>query len=258
MKIQKPLILGNWKMHFDKNEVRAFFKNFLDENITKLSKERSLGFAVPFPYLDLSSEILKDSGVLLGAQNVHWEQYGAFTGEISATMLKNVNTNFVLTGHSERRTLFGDTNESVSKRTKAAVSKGLIAIVCVGETKEEYQSGKREEVLREQIPASLAHLKDNDFENIVIAYEPVWAIGTGLSASPEEAESAHKLIREILKTILDGNKNTNLQASEIPLIYGGSVKEETAKALIEQPNIDGFLVGGASLKADSFKVICSA
>ncbi len=250
--VQKPVFLANWKMHFTSEKISSFFEDFTGEGT--FSDDSTIGFAVPSPYLALTSRTLEKTSFLTGSQNIHWETEGAFTGEISAPMLRDTGVRFSLIGHSERRTYFGETNESVSKRAKTAISNDLIAVVCVGETKEEFQSGKREDILQTQIPESLSLLKDSDFSRLIIAYEPVWAIGTGLSATSEEAESAHHLIRNILKEVLHGS---NTSSDNIPILYGGSVKEDNAQELITQKNIDGFLVGGASLKPDSFRKICS-
>jgi triosephosphate isomerase len=251
--IQKPVFIANWKMNFTSKDVNFYFEEFLYEGV---SLEGTVGFACPFPFLALSSSYTEQTPFLCGAQNVHWESEGAFTGEVSASMLIDSGAQFSLIGHSERRSYFAETNQTVSKRAKTAVSNNLIAVVCVGETREEYESGRTNEVLETQVPESLSLLSGSDFYQLIIAYEPVWAIGTGLSATPDEAEKAHASIREILSNILANTHNT-LSSELIPILYGGSVKEDNALSLLQQKNIDGFLVGGASLKPESFLSICS-
>jgi triosephosphate isomerase (TIM) len=256
--LKTPLFLANWKMNFTSREVHLFFEKFLDESTFMHERTHAnscVGFAVPFPFLALAASFLEQTPFLCGAQNVHWEPHGAFTGEVSVPMLLDSGAQFVILGHSERRTHFGETNDTVAKRTSSAISGNLLAVVCVGETKEEFESGAREKVLRTQIPESLSLLSGTDFTKLVIAYEPVWAIGTGLSATPDDAESAHVLIREILDEAVLKKSHSVISSKEIPVIYGGSVKEANAQELISCGNIDGFLVGGASLQPDSFKNI---
>jgi triosephosphate isomerase (TIM) len=251
--IQKPVFIANWKMNFTSKDINFYFEEFLDEVV---SIDGTIGFASPFPFLALCGSYTEQTPFLCGAQNVHWEPEGAFTGEVSASMLVDSGAQFTLIGHSERRTYFADTNQTVAKRAKAAVCNNLIAVVCVGEKREEYESGRTNEVLETQVPESLSLLSGSDFSQLIIAYEPVWAIGTGLSATPEEAEKAHSKIRNILTNILASSQHT-FNSELIPILYGGSVKEDNATSLIQQKNIDGFLVGGASLKPESFLSICA-
>jgi triosephosphate isomerase (TIM) len=207
----------------------------------------------PFTSLPAVSAIITGSGIMLGAQNMHWEQSGAFTGEISAEMLRELYCHYVILGHSERRTLFGETSEKVNRKVKAALANHLVPIVCVGETLEERKADKMEDVLAEQVGKSLADIPKKEFQAIVVAYEPVWAIGTGVSATADQAQDAHKFIRGLLGDISDG-----ATASGIRILYGGSVKPANAKELFGQPDIDGGLIGGAALDEDSFLGIVDA
>ena len=204
----------------------------------------------PFISLHAVKEMLAGSRIGLGAQNVYWEKSGAFTGEVSAPMLKSVGCTYVIIGHSERRTYFGETDETVNKRIFAALSEGLKPIVCIGETLEEREAGKTFEVIKRQVEGGLANLSVEQMATVVIAYEPVWAIGTGKTATPAQAQEVHAFIRKLLNDIFG---QTTAEATRIQ--YGGSVKPDNAAELMAQPDIDGALVGGASLKADSFEKI---
>ena len=204
----------------------------------------------PFTALSEVSEVIVDSDIRLGAQDVHWQEEGAFTGEVSLGMLKDAGCQFVIIGHSERRQYFGETNESVNKKTKAALSGGLIPIVCVGETLAQREASKAFEVLDDHIKNGLRGIGEEDILKIVIAYEPVWAIGTGKTATPQEAQEAQKYIRDLLKK--EYNKDI---ANNIRIQYGGSVKPENIVELMEQPDVDGALVGGASLTVEAFSSI---
>jgi triosephosphate isomerase len=206
----------------------------------------------PFTDLKDAAAACAGSNVRLGAQNVHWESSGAFTGEVSAAMLKDLGVTYVIIGHSERRQYFGETDETVNKRTKAALAAGLIPIVCVGETLAERDAGQMEAVVVRQTKAGLADL-GADLKKVVIAYEPVWAIGTGRTATPAQAQEVHALIRRTLAEICCGDT-----ANAIRIQYGGSMKPENALELMSQPDIDGGLIGGAALKADSFAAIVKA
>lgn len=255
--LQKPIYIANWKMHFTSSEVNLFFDKFLNYSFNN----KCIGFAVPAPYLSIASNKLNNSSLMCGAQNMHWALEGAFTGEVSPLMLNDLGISFSLIGHSERRTYFGETNETIAKKIKVAIDNSIIPVFCIGETKEEFEAGKREEVISSQIFEGLSLVESDCLSSLIIAYEPVWAIGTGLSASPEDAESAHKLIKNLLKKLVNNSESSNLSSDitigDIPVLYGGSVKEDNAQNLIEQENIDGFLVGGASLKPESFIKICS-
>ncbi len=204
----------------------------------------------PFISLGAVQEIIKESNIQLGAQNVYWEKSGAFTAEVSAPMLKSVGCTYAIIGHSERRSYFGETDETVNKRTFAALEEGLKPIVCVGETLEERESDKTFDVIKQQITGGLVNLNQEQMASIVIAYEPVWAIGTGKTATKEQAQEVHAFIRKLLAELFG---EATAEATRIQ--YGGSVKAENATELMAQPDIDGALVGGASLKAASFEGI---
>lgn len=204
----------------------------------------------PFISLQTVKDVLAGSNIGLGAQNVFWEKNGAFTGEVSAPMLKSVGCAYVIIGHSERRTYFGETDSTVNKRIFAALAEGLKPIVCVGETLEEREAGKTFDVIKCQITGGLANLSTEQMMPVVIAYEPVWAIGTGKTATPAQAQEVHAFIRQLLKELFG-----QATADATRLQYGGSVKPENAAELMSQPDIDGALVGGASLKAETFEKI---
>lgn len=204
------------------------------------------------PYTALSDvgELLIDSNIRLGAQDVYWEEKGAFTGEVSAQMLKDAGCAYVIIGHSERRKYFAETNETVNKKVKAAMTAGLSPIVCVGERLEEREAGKTFDVVKDHVEGSLAGLTKQDMEKVILAYEPVWAIGTGENATPQQAEEVHRYIRRLLVDMFDEEtaQNTRIQ-------YGGSVTPDNIKELSQEEDVDGALVGGASLKIDSFSRI---
>ena len=221
------LIAGNWKLFKGPAETRAFFNSF--------DPPAGVETILCPPYVSLAAAV--ESGATIYAQNVHWAESGAFTGEIAASMLRELGVAGALVGHSERRQYFGETDETVRLRAQAALDAGLGVIACVGELEDERERGLTEEVLRRQVEALPRD------ERLVVAYEPVWAIGTGRSATPAIAEEAHKFIKSIL---------------DVPVLYGGSVKPENAAVLCAQPSIDGALVGGASLDPDSFAALCLA
>jgi len=230
------------------DEAKALVKALKDmvNDVTKVE----VVVCPPFISLHAVKEVLAGSRIGLGAQNVYWEKSGAFTGEISAPMLKSVGCTYVIIGHSERRTYFGETDETVNKRVLAALSEGLKPIVCVGETLEERESGKAFDVIKRQITGGLANLSVEQMASVVIAYEPVWAIGTGKTATPAQAQEVHAFIRKLLNDLFG---QTTAEATRIQ--YGGSVKPDNVTELMSQPDIDGALVGGASLKVDSFEKI---
>lgn len=207
----------------------------------------------PFTALQSVGEVLSESNIALGAQNLYWADSGAFTGEVSAPMLKDFGTQYVIVGHSERRQYFGETNETVNKRILAALNHGLTPIVCVGENLAEREANKTFDVIKNHCEGSLKGLTAQQMEKIVLAYEPVWAIGTGKTASPEQAQEVHQFIRQLLEKLFGAQT-----ASEVRVQYGGSVSPENIASLIGQPDIDGALVGGASLKAPSFAAIVKA
>lgn len=242
----RPLFLGNWKM----NKLRAEAQEFCISFLSLLEKEDlshvRIGIAPPFTLIPLLSELLPEN-VLLGAQNAHWSDSGAHTGEVSIPMLSELGGKFVILGHSERRALYGETSAVVAKRAIAALNAKMHAVVCVGETKEEFEKGETQGVVLKQLRESVQGITASNVKGLVIAYEPVWAIGTGLTATPEIAESVHKLIRKELLTLFDSSISLST-----PIIYGGSTKPENIRDLMSQENIDGALVGGASLEPESF------
>jgi triosephosphate isomerase (TIM) len=229
------LIAGNWKMYKGPEETAAFCRALRDQ----LEWVDGVDIAVCPPFVSLSAAVqsLAGTDIAVAAQNVHWEVEGAFTGEISAPMLFELGVYGAIVGHSERRQLFGETDEGVARRTSAALEAGLWVIACVGETEAEREAGETEDVLRRQVALLEAH------EQLVLAYEPVWAIGTGKTASPEQAQEAHAFLRSLI---------------DVPLLYGGSVKPDNAAELLARPDVDGALVGGASLDVASFVAICKA
>jgi triosephosphate isomerase len=235
MHAAKPLVAGNWKLHKGPAETQEFCRA-LRERLVGLE---GVDVAVCPPFVSLGAAVLALSGteIAVAAQNVHWEEAGAFTGEVSAAMLREVGVYGVIVGHSERRQLFGETDDTVARRAAAALDEGLFVIACVGELEGERERGETEDVLRRQVSVLDRH------DHLVVAYEPVWAIGTGKTATPELAQDAHAF----LKTILD-----------VPVLYGGSVKPDNAVELMAQLDVDGALVGGASLEVDSFARICEA
>ncbi len=204
----------------------------------------------PFSCLDQVSEITAESNIKLGAQNMHWQEEGAYTGEVSPTMIKDIGCKYVVLGHSERRQYFSETNEIVNLKVKSALKNGLTPIVCVGEKLEERKNNKTFDVVKDHVKNSLKDLASEDLQKVVIAYEPVWAIGTGLTAKPEQAQEVHSFIRKLLTEM------SSIEiANEITIQYGGSVKPDNIEDLMKQQDIDGALVGGASLKVDSFTEI---
>ncbi|MDV7210966.1 triose-phosphate isomerase [Azotobacter beijerinckii] len=243
-------VIGNWKMNgsLDAN------RRLLQELLPPLAALTGVEVAVcpPFPYLAQVGALLEGSGVALGAQNLHAAEKGAFTGEVGAGMLKELGCRYVLVGHSERRSLFGESDELVAEKFEAALAAGLLPVLCVGETLAQRRDGSTEAVIAAQVRAVLQRVGIAGIATGVVAYEPVWAIGTGETASPEQAQAVHRQIRTLL-----GEADRELAAAT-SLLYGGSVKADNAAALFAQPDIDGGLIGGASLEAASFLAICQA
>jgi triosephosphate isomerase len=241
-------IAGNWKM----NKTVGEAVDLVRELKVSVSGVEGVEVAVapPFTALDAVRKELEGSSILLAGQNLYWEEKGAFTGEISPPMLREVGCRYVIIGHSERRQFFGETDETVNRRIKAALAHGLKVIFCIGEMLKEREEGKTFSVIERQVEGGLKGLGDREMRNIVIAYEPVWAIGTGKTATPEQAEEVHRFIREKLEKLY-----SRKISEEIRIQYGGSVTPENIKGLMTQANIDGALVGGASLKAESFSKI---
>jgi len=245
---RKALIAANWKMYKTPAEAKAFIDAFLP-----LVKDHTRDEIALFPspvLLPTVIEAAKGSNVAIGAQNIHFAAEGAYTGETSIGQLKAIGGTHTLIGHSERRQYFAETDAIVNQKTKAALAAGLIPVVCIGEVLEEREGGKTAEVLTTQLEGALAGISAAEAAPIVIAYEPVWAIGTGKTATPEMAEETHKVVRSVVEKLLGAEV-----AAAVRILYGGSVKPENASSLLNQPNIDGALVGGASLKADSFSKI---
>jgi len=244
--MRKIIIAGNWKMNNDLTQTEKLIVDL--KNLLQNEKPNCDVIVCP-PYTSLSeaSKLLKGSQIKLGAQNMHFEENGAFTGEVSASMLKSVGCEYVILGHSERRHIFGESNEMINKKIKKALSAGLKPIFCVGELLEERENGTTNDVVKKQILKGLAEISADDMKNIIVAYEPVWAIGTGKTASPAQAQEVHEFIRDLIEITY------SLEiANDLVIQYGGSVKPDNAKELISQKDIDGALVGGACLKADSF------
>ncbi len=246
--MKRPIIAGNWKMNKTGPEAVSLVKALLKE----LSDVTSVDIVVcpPFTALESVAWVLGDGPVKIGAQNMHWEAEGAFTGEIGAKMLLTIGCRYVILGHSERRTLFGESNAQINKKLKAALGTSLIPIVCIGEQLAEREGGRTQEVIREQFLGAFDGLTVSDASRIILAYEPIWAIGTGKTASPEQANEVHSFIRGLV-----AEQYQPSVAREMRIQYGGSVKPDNARDLLQQPEIDGALVGGASLEASSFTAI---
>jgi triosephosphate isomerase len=244
--MRKPVIAGNWKMFKTVAEARAFVKAF--RPLVDAVRDREIVLCAPFTALWALVDALKGSQVAAGAQNAHWEDMGAYTGEVSVGMLKEIGVRYVVVGHSERRQYFGETDTTVNKRTLAVLAAGLTSITCIGETLQEREANQTFKVLERQVREGLKDLTTPT--SVVIAYEPVWAIGTGRTATPAQAEEAHQFIRkEFAKHYGDA------AAEAVRILYGGSVKPDNMAALMKEKDIDGGLVGGASLDADSFAKI---
>ena len=245
--MRKKVIAGNWKMNMLPNEAMEFIEKF-----APLVKDTQNEVILCVPYTDLFYALLnvQETNIKIGAQNMHFEESGAYTGEISAKMLKSINVEYVIIGHSERRQYFNETDETVNKKIKAAFENDLKPIVCVGETLEEREAGKTIEIITNQTQKALEGLTNEQVASIIIAYEPIWAIGTGKTATSEDAENSIKAIRDKIEKIYGQNVS-----QRVIIQYGGSVKSSNAKELFEMPDIDGGLVGGASLKPDEFAKI---
>ena len=245
--MRRKIIAGNWKMNMLPNETIQFI-----EDLAPLVKDTDNEVILCVPYTDLFYALLtaQNTNIKIGAQNMHFEESGAYTGEISGKMLKSINVEYVIIGHSERRQYFNETDETVNKKIKAAFENGLKPIVCVGETLEQREAGKVEEIITDQTKLALDGLTNEQIENTIIAYEPIWAIGTGKTATKEDANDAIKAIRNKIAQIYGQNV-----ADRVIIQYGGSVKSSNAKELFSMSDIDGALVGGASLKSEEFSKI---
>jgi triosephosphate isomerase len=250
--MRKKIIAANWKMNMTQSESAQFVESFL-RDVGEIN-DVEVVIIPPFTAIPKVSEALgRAHNIKLGAQNMYWEKSGAFTGEISAQLLRDLFVHYVVLGHSERRTLFGETDEMVNRKVRAAHEGKLRPIVCVGETLDQRDNGEVEKILSMQLRGSLAGLTPKELQESVIAYEPVWAIGTGRNATPQQAQEAHAFIRHILREMTD-----EATADRVRIQYGGSVKPENARELMSQPDIDGALVGGASLDPRSFAQIVKA
>ena len=245
--MRRKVIAGNWKMNMLPNETIQFI-----EDLAPLVKDTDNEVILCVPYTDLFYALLtaQNTNIKIGAQNMHFAESGAYTGEVSGKMLKSINVEYVIIGHSERRQYFNETDETVNKKVKAAFENGLKPIVCVGETLEQREAGKVEEIITNQTKLALEGLTNEQVQNTIIAYEPIWAIGTGKTATKEDANDAIKAIRNKIAEIYGQNT-----ADRVIIQYGGSVKSSNAKELFFMPDIDGALVGGASLKAEEFSKI---
>ena len=248
--MRKPIIAGNWKMNKTPSEARE-----LVSALIPLVKDAKCDVVVCTPAVDFAavSEVIKGTNIKLGAENMHWKESGAYTGELSAAMLKESGVEYVILGHSERRQYFGETDATVNQRVLAAVKAGLTPIICVGEKKEEREAGYTNALVTYQTQIALSGLTADEVKHVVIAYEPVWAIGTGKTATADQAQEIHAFIR---KTIAD--KYGKEVAENTSILYGGSCKPSNAAELFAKPDVDGGLIGGAALKADSFMGIITA
>ncbi|MBV5341378.1 MAG: triose-phosphate isomerase [Deltaproteobacteria bacterium] len=248
--MRTPVIAGNWKLFKTIGESVALV-NELKQLVANIH-DVEIVVAPVFTALSRVSDAVEGSNVRLAAQDCYWEEEGAFTGEVAPKLLKDAGCSHVIIGHSERRQFFGETDLTVNKKARAAIAAGLTAIVCVGEMLTDRESGQTFSVIETQIQGSLAGLAADDFTHVIIAYEPVWAIGTGKTASDAQAQEVHLFIRQLIARLFNQEV-----ADAVRILYGGSVKPENVKGLMSQPDIDGALVGGASLKADSFAAIAA-
>ena len=251
MTVRTPLIAGNWKMNGSTQRTQQLISS-LCSGVAD-DDDRIMLLCPPYPYLHIAAEALKSKAIMLGAQNIAMEpDSGAYTGEVSGLMLKNFGCEYVIVGHSERRALYGETEEVVSNKFIVAQAQGLQPILCVGETLEEREVGQTQAVVRRQIQKVMDSAGSTAFSSAVIAYEPVWAIGTGLTATPDQAQETHSFIRSLI------SEQDATIASLVQIIYGGSMKSENAKELLSMDDVDGGLVGGASLNAEEFLAIFQA
>ena len=249
--MRRYVIAGNWKMNFTPSEATAFINEI--KPMVEGKNNCDIIFCAPFVTIASAMEAAKGSNIKIGAQNVHFEEKGAFTGEISAKMLKEIGVEYVIIGHSERRQYFGETDHTVNLRTKAALAAGLKVLLCLGEVKEERLAGITDEVVAMQTKLDLAGISKDELKNVIIAYEPVWAIGTGLTATPEQADETCGVIRGIIGELYGADA-----AEEIIIQYGGSMNDKNAEELLSKVNVDGGLIGGASLVAEKFTAIVDA
>ena len=248
---RRTVIAGNWKMNFTPDEATAFINEV--KPLVSGKDKCDIIFCAPYVTIAAAQAAAKDSNIKIGAENVHFAEKGAYTGEVSAKMLKAIGVEYVIIGHSERRQYFGETDETVNLRTKAALAEGLKVILCLGEVKEQRLAGITDEVVSMQTKLDLADVTAEQLKNVIIAYEPVWAIGTGLTATPEQAEETCAVIRKVVEGMYGKDA-----AEGITIQYGGSMNEKNAAELLAKPDVDGGLIGGASLVAEKFKAIVDA
>ena len=240
--MRKPIIVGNWKMNKDNAETKAFF-----EAVDAVAASENATYGIGCPFTDLRTAQDNAKNLIVAAENCHWEDSGAFTGEVSVPMLEEIGIKYCIIGHSERRQMFGDTDETVNKKAKRLLKAGITPILCIGETEAQYDAGETEKVIRDQLTGSLADLCAKCVGSMVIAYEPIWAIGTGKSATKEDAQKCCAIVRDQVK-VMYGEE----AAENVCVQYGGSVKPENIVEYMACPDIDGALIGGASLKEASF------
>jgi len=248
--MRQPLVAGNWKLNGNRQSITGLLEGILGG--IKDVQKAEVAVCAPFVYIPQVADMLKNSSIQYGAQNVSEYDSGAYTGEVAAPMLKEFDCKYAIVGHSERRSIFGESDQQVAEKYLAAQKSSIIPILCVGELLEERESGKTEEVVARQLDAVVDAAGVESFKDAVIAYEPVWAIGTGKTASPEQAQEVHAFIRNRLASL------SPEVAESVQILYGGSVKPDNAKTLFAQDDIDGGLIGGASLEADGFLSICCA
>jgi triosephosphate isomerase len=249
--MRKKLVVGNWKMYTTRDSAVKLARD-VAAHVTP-DRRTQVILCPPFPYLAALHDAIEGTPVLLGAQNCYHATEGAFTGEVSPKMLLDVGCKYVILGHSERRRVLGESSQYINRKVLCAVEAGLKVIVCAGETKEERNAGQAQAVVEEQLRESLKGFDRSRLDDLVLAYEPVWAIGTGVNASPQQAQDMHVTVRRKVADVIGEEKS-----QELLILYGGSVKPENAVALMGQPDVDGVLVGGASLKADQFLAIYNA
>jgi triosephosphate isomerase (TIM) len=249
---RRPYIAGNWKLWGTRAQAADYCERLLGLLPERGARAADVGLCVPYTALDTVARSLDGSGVAVAAQNMHQSETGAYTGEVSAAMLLELGVEAVVLGHSERRQLFGETDRALSEKLPAALAAGLAPILCVGETEEEREAGDMERKLRHQVQEALEQVADDRLADVTIAYEPIWAIGTGKVATPDQAQEATSFVRALV-----GDRSTEA-AERVRVLYGGSVKPENAAEILEQEDIDGALVGGASLDPDSFARIVAA
>ena len=247
--MHQTIVAGNWKMNGSKETVNTLMLGILEG---MLDVESQVIVCVPYPYLGQAESLATHSQLQIGAQNLNTNASGAFTGEVSADMIKDFGAKHVIVGHSERRSLYGESDEIVAEKVQVALDNGLTPLFCIGELLEEREAGNTETVVAQQVNAVIERVGIEAFKNIIIAYEPVWAIGTGVTATPQQAQETHAYIRELLA------QNDAEIAQSTPILYGGSMNPNNAAELIACEDIDGGLIGGASLKADDFLQICKA